>query len=190
MFRNPLIAPILSLLKSIDHPIKEYDLIQQLETSGIEFPVSEFSDVVLFKKHFLVMNALYHLQRELLEDELYLRIDPLCIEFVVQSSHEHNEIIDNAVDAKLGEYYLDWNHYDKTTQADVEALLNGFWKRYYAADKKLEALNVLQLNSISSIDDVKQAYRRLAALHHPDKGGDQEKFIEIREAYEILKCCV
>jgi len=34
--------------------------------------------------------------------------------------------------------------------------------------------------------EIRKAYRKLAAKHHPDKGGDQEKFKEIAAAYEIL----
>ena len=32
-----------------------------------------------------------------------------------------------------------------------------------------------------------EAYRRLAVKHHPDKGGDPEKFKEITRAYEAIK---
>lgn len=35
-------------------------------------------------------------------------------------------------------------------------------------------------------DEVKRAFRKLAHEHHPDKGGDQEKFKEINEAYQVL----
>lgn len=35
-------------------------------------------------------------------------------------------------------------------------------------------------------DQVKKAFRRQAMEHHPDKGGDSEKFKEIQKAYEIL----
>jgi curved DNA-binding protein len=35
-------------------------------------------------------------------------------------------------------------------------------------------------------DDIKQAYRRLAAQHHPDRGGDTAKFQEIQAAYAVL----
>ena len=38
----------------------------------------------------------------------------------------------------------------------------------------------------SSADEIKQAYRRLAAKHHPDRGGDPEKFKEIQIAYDTL----
>lgn len=38
----------------------------------------------------------------------------------------------------------------------------------------------------ASQDDIKQAYRKLASQHHPDKGGDTEKFKEIQAAYDLL----
>lgn len=38
----------------------------------------------------------------------------------------------------------------------------------------------------ASADEIKQAYRKLAAKHHPDRGGDAEKFKEIQIAYDTL----
>jgi molecular chaperone DnaJ len=35
-------------------------------------------------------------------------------------------------------------------------------------------------------DEIKKAFRKLARKHHPDAGGDEEKFKEINEAYETL----
>jgi len=35
-------------------------------------------------------------------------------------------------------------------------------------------------------DQIKTAYRKLASVHHPDKGGDTAKFQEIQSAYETL----
>jgi molecular chaperone DnaJ len=35
-------------------------------------------------------------------------------------------------------------------------------------------------------DELKRAYRKLALQHHPDKGGDAEKFKELSEAYAVL----
>ena len=35
-------------------------------------------------------------------------------------------------------------------------------------------------------EEIKQAYRRLAGQHHPDRGGDTAKFQEIQAAYAVL----
>jgi len=35
-------------------------------------------------------------------------------------------------------------------------------------------------------DEIKKAYRKLAMTHHPDRGGDEEAFKKIKEAYEKL----
>jgi DnaJ-class molecular chaperone len=35
-------------------------------------------------------------------------------------------------------------------------------------------------------DEIKKAYRNLAREHHPDKGGDADRFKEIQEAHEVL----
>ena len=44
----------------------------------------------------------------------------------------------------------------------------------------------LGISQSASLDEIKKAYRRAAREHHPDKGGDDTKFKEITNAYEIL----
>ena len=45
---------------------------------------------------------------------------------------------------------------------------------------------ILGLAHDAEITEIKKAYRKLAKEHHPDKGGDEEKFKEIQKAYEYL----
>jgi len=53
---------------------------------------------------------------------------------------------------------------------------------------KRDYYEILGVGKDASADEVKKAFRRLAIQHHPDKeGGNEEKFKEINEAYEVLK---
>ena len=52
---------------------------------------------------------------------------------------------------------------------------------------KRDYYEVLGVGKSASADELKKAFRRAAVEHHPDKGGDEAKFKEINEAYEILK---
>ena len=46
---------------------------------------------------------------------------------------------------------------------------------------------ILGVPKSASNDEIKRAYRRLAHQYHPDKnGGDDKKFKEINEAYQVL----
>jgi molecular chaperone DnaJ len=53
---------------------------------------------------------------------------------------------------------------------------------------KRDYYEVLGVPKGASPDEIKKAFRRLAVQHHPDKeGGEEAKFKEINEAYEVLK---
>lgn len=45
---------------------------------------------------------------------------------------------------------------------------------------------ILGVSKTASEDEIKKAFRRLAHEHHPDKGGEDKKFKDINEAYQIL----
>jgi curved DNA-binding protein len=46
--------------------------------------------------------------------------------------------------------------------------------------------STLGISKDAGSEDIKRAYRKLASQHHPDKGGDKEKFQEIQAAYATL----
>lgn len=47
----------------------------------------------------------------------------------------------------------------------------------------ISSYNILGLTLNASLDEVKERFRALAKLHHPDRGGDSEQFKQIYEAY-------
>jgi len=51
---------------------------------------------------------------------------------------------------------------------------------------KRDYYDVLGIQKNASADEIKKSYRKLAKEHHPDRGGDEQKFKEISEAYETL----
>lgn len=45
---------------------------------------------------------------------------------------------------------------------------------------------ILGVDRTATADEIKKAFRKLAMKHHPDAGGDESRFKEINEAYEVL----
>lgn len=52
---------------------------------------------------------------------------------------------------------------------------------------KRDYYEVLGVGKSASADEIKKAFRKSAIEHHPDRGGDEAKFKELNEAYEVLK---
>ena len=52
------------------------------------------------------------------------------------------------------------------------------------ADKDL--YGVLGVSRDAETNEIRKAFLKLSKVHHPDKGGDMEKFKEIQEAHEVL----
>jgi len=51
---------------------------------------------------------------------------------------------------------------------------------------KRDYYEVLGINKNSTQDEIKKAYRKQSMEHHPDRGGNEEIFKEVAEAYETL----
>lgn len=50
----------------------------------------------------------------------------------------------------------------------------------------LDVYEILQISASANEKEIKKQYRKLALQHHPDKGGDEDKFNEIARAFEIV----
>ncbi|MCW8905643.1 MAG: DnaJ domain-containing protein [Sedimenticola sp.] len=189
MHNNPLIPPILHLLRTSPEGLSEHQLIKQLQRDAALEDDAMRGDLGLFQTHFLVMNALYQLQDELRGDGLLLQIDPLCVRLLPWAEGDSDADALLARDEPLRRYYLEWEHLQQTRESDVAKLLQRFWDRYYAIERQAEALCLLGLTGeeMPSWERIQRHYRLQAAKHHPDKGGDSDRFIQIREAYELLR---
>ena len=54
-------------------------------------------------------------------------------------------------------------------------------------DQTVEAAyKVLGVEGVTEYSEIKQVYHRLVRKHHPDKGGDKERFVEIQVAFEVI----
>lgn len=187
MRENIMMAPVLGLLHANPDGLSEYEIITKLKAQGLYIDAIEDPSMALYTGHFLVMNALYALQRELLADGLYLYISPMENRLYPTQAGGHGALRAASADAALSAYYLDWNNLDTMTPDGVDKLLTGFWERFVATDRQPDALAVLGLEAGVRWDEIMAAYRRLAAKHHPDKGGDAEQFMAVREAFLVLK---
>lgn len=164
---------------------KEYDLLCHLENNGFyqQLPTTGSASLLLFQKHFLLFHVLYSINLELVEHNLgALQISPLLIK---RLEYIEAEMQIGEFDG-LSEYYLDLKHLEEANEDNVNGLLDKFWEKFLRNDRRGDALKVLGLNEPVSNDEIIKRYRKLASIHHPDKGGDKNKIQEINEAYAVL----
>ena len=45
---------------------------------------------------------------------------------------------------------------------------------------------ILGISSQSSISEIKEAYKKLALIHHPDKGGNPDNFKLLKKCYKYV----
>ncbi|WP_171045312.1 DNA-J related domain-containing protein [Pseudoalteromonas rubra] len=144
-------------------------------------------DKALFKRNFLLMNALYQLQQEFAEQGYYLQVEAMDIRLLEQQAHSTLQKQD-----PLRDYYLDWCNYD-TSKDEVAALLTQFWQRYMklpetGAERHVELISKWQLPCPYSRRQLSKRWRTLAFAAHPDQQGEQALFQQLQEEYELLKC--
>lgn len=143
-------------------------------------------DKDLFKRNFLLMNALYQLQQEMAEQGYYLQVEAMDIRLNEQSTQSALQTHD-----PLRDYYLDWRNYD-TSKDDVIALLDQFWQRYLklpqlAPQQHAELIAKWQLPNPYCRRQLSKRWRALAFAAHPDQQGNHFAFQQLQNEYEQLK---
>jgi hypothetical protein len=195
---SPLAEPILTLLQGqlssliLSHApphsvIEEQYLLSQL---GLKLQTDRAisADLLLFQRHFVLYHLLYRLQHSFLtQQQGYLRIDLARVQYLPMV-----DAPELTSDAGRREYYLNWQHYYAMTEQLLDDHLSAFWhsvsQRQPVADNVsiATAINLLALTPGFSLPQLKKAYRIKALQLHPDRGGDQQQFILLRQAYQQL----
>lgn len=193
----------------------EFELIQHLQNPPFELlnPAALSDNLTLFQTHFLVYHCLYQLQEQYLrQGQGLLQISALDIHLKPgrHSFECDNDKTDNRdvnqnqrqlqagyqPDQKLRDYYLNLSHLSNTTEDDVQALLDDFWRRMsryemtQADDKDIEAaLEYFGLSNEKPVQwqQVKQQYRRRMHQTHPDKGGEKASAQQVQRYFELLR---
>lgn len=150
------------------------------------FVWSEDFNLRLFQKHFVVQHCLYTLRQEHFP-HYAIQITPLKIRLLTGVENDQKLAVSEETKRELVAYYLDLENLAVATSEDVSELLANFWKKYQAYQNQDEHLKHLGLEPGASWEQVQERYRELAGKLHPDKGGDAEAFVQIRQAFEALK---
>ncbi len=175
-----------NLLNSQKKTVKEYDLLQACENEACFQALRSASpSLMLFQKHFLCMHVLYKLQKQWLERKYYLNISSINIS--LEQQLDNDDSLPGTDHNELANYYLNLENLTKANEDSVHQLQENFFKQYHAWLNADEAYATLGISPTSSWEAIQKEYRRLCQLHHPDKGGDSEIFLEMQYAYEQLK---
>lgn len=192
-FENPLVWPLFEVLQEADQEWKVHTLSSHLIEKGLLAQLDESPDKDLFKRNFLIMNALYQLQAELYPEQ-WLQVEAMNIQlFSVAETEGSTHAIDTT--HPLREYYLEWTNY-QVEEDEVKRLLNEFWssyRRYLGGCNsvrmdRIQALKLFGLSESATAKDIRKQWRKLAMKHHPDREtGNVEKFRVMCEAWNLLR---
>lgn len=84
----------------------------------------------------------------------------------------------------------EWEQRKAQREWENEHFNDLFWSRNFFGflfairnnQKPVESFAILGLSEDANENDVKAAYKKLAVVHHPDKGGKQDMFVKITES--------
>ncbi|EGR0268174.1 molecular chaperone DnaJ [Vibrio alginolyticus] len=188
---NPLLWPMLEILRKQPSNWKVHTLASSLDEQGYISKLDDSPDKDLFKRNFLIMNALYQLQDTLYPDS-WLQVEAMDIQLMSSMEALRHKI---DIHDPLREYYLDWRNYE-ADEDEVRRLLNEFWTTYQkfiggssvASVDKTKALSLFELNTDATPAEIRKQWRKLALRWHPDReNGNAERFRVLCEAWNVLR---
>lgn len=167
--------------------ISEQQLFQLLQLKKISTLTD--SQLALFQLHFVLYHLLYRIAKRWAETETaYLEIGLARVKILPWQ----NDLLCLS-DSKQA-YYSDWSNYWRMTPLALSERLTQFWQFYQKryGEKAIvelsddDALSLLQLSWPCSVSELKKAFRKASLLHHPDRGGDKQRFVRISLAYRKI----
>ncbi|WP_070886410.1 molecular chaperone DnaJ [Pseudomonas sp. D1-3] len=178
---------LLDLLEASPAGLTEYELLLRLNRwQGRDERLPD-DTLELFRSHFLLFHTLYRLRDQLhAEGRASLQISPLCIRLLPYQAGQGGL----SEPEPLRDYYLDLDHLRDTGAEDVEQMLGAFWVRLQGGEDRQQALATLELDAQAGELDltiIRQRYRQLVSLHHPDRGGCTQRLQRINSAMETLQ---
>ncbi len=175
--------------------VKIYDLADAV-SQAISFEWHCDAYVALYQKLYITQAALCRVSQKLDENTesgaSWVELSPVGAKLRhIHPGAKAGGAISNESTRPNDAFFLDPKNFFGITADDVQNLLTQFWTRYELISRKDDALFILGLSG-KPLDtltwhEIQSAYRKKAAQHHPDKGGDPAAFIEIRLAYDQLK---
>lgn len=180
-------AVLLDLLRKRPQGWKEFDLLQALGDLGLrEFRRdSRGGALSLYRRHFQLFHALYEL-RDRLRGAGEADLEVHCLTTRLLAYRDRASKIPALRDG-VREHYRDDRHLRAMTEEQAEAMLAEGFERIAARQRRSAALAALGLEDPVSQKRIRARFHELALCHHPDRGGDGERFSEISAAVAGLR---
>lgn len=169
----------------------------------------------LFKLHFALFNALYHLKKDAGAKGYYLHLDPFKLSLVKVPDEGclffsdifgkycgcpvindrlcefHSNLYGNDVNLPaydyLRDYYLDPANYENGYNTKIKKIQEGMLEYSFNRKEFDDALNYFGLKAFHQ-KEIINIYHAKAKLLHPDKSsGDKTKMRELNEKFQLLK---
>ncbi|SEI06018.1 DnaJ domain-containing protein [Rheinheimera pacifica] len=197
--KAPLATPILNLLQGqleslilgftpAHSPIEEQYLLARLGLK-LHSDTLQSADLARFQQHFVLYHLLYRIQQHwLAQRHGYLAIGLAKLQLLPLT-----QALPPDADAGRQDYYLNWQNFYAMTEQLLDQHLDAFWQqlqRPVVAVNTMahsEALALLGLPAGFTPQQLKKAYRTKALQLHPDRGGEQQQFILLQQAYQQLQ---
>ncbi|UAW97148.1 molecular chaperone DnaJ [Halopseudomonas nanhaiensis] len=184
-------ALLLEILQESPDGTDEFGLIrriaQERPDSLFAAPGALRDPLKLFQLHFLLFHTLYRLSDTLAASGIQVHIHALRIAI----EHRSPSAPGLTCTDPLRAYYLDWSEWARTHEADVQRLLDSFWRGHQQSqppdDDVDAALMLFELEAPVDRTTIRKRYRQLVSKHHPDRGGDTERLQAINAALLILE---